>query len=281
MTTLPPIPKHVDITFSSCDGVVLGTAHFILYKNTPLTSYAFGALCTPLDTALTHKTDPHTKLSYQHTIIHLNTPAAYMTCGDIQHGRIDPTTNVLLAHPVDGAYVTPGRGRLSVFGGTFEDENFHNEPHFYSLCTAHPTGPTPPPPDSDTPYALPKNASSQFIITTNQQAHLFGKHCIFGGITPFDREKAEKTQNLLRYMNQEFYSTEDVDYYEIKHGDGEMPKFTTIYISACEVVDYWSYEELLTPGKCWHGFVYQMWKKNKCITLLLCEYDDESDHHYC
>lgn len=87
-----------------------------------------------------------------------------------------------------GDYTThDGRGGMSIYGSTFDDENFilkHDQPYLISMANRG-----------------PNTNGSQFFITTNHAEHLDNKHVVFGKII--------SGHNIIDYINN--VNTDDND----------------------------------------------------------------------
>lgn len=145
----PPVKTHIrprcfmDV---AVDNILLGRIVFELFDDfCPLTCENFRALCTG-EKGLGKTTGK--PLHYQGVIFHRVVKSFMVQCGDFSAGN--------------------GTGGESVFGGTFQDENFdlkHDQPFLLSMANRG-----------------PDTNGSQFFITTQPTPHLDGIHVVFGRV---------------------------------------------------------------------------------------------------
>lgn len=138
-TQMEPVPQDflvyltvaIEDQFKDPD---LGKIIIRLYNNTPKTSHNFMSLCE--------------QKKYSNTKIHRVIKNFMVQTGDF--------TN------------QDGTGGYSIYGKTFEDENFlnkHDKPGLLSMANSG-----------------PNTNGSQFFITTAEASHLDGKHVVFGEV---------------------------------------------------------------------------------------------------
>jgi cyclophilin family peptidyl-prolyl cis-trans isomerase len=122
------------------NGAEAGRVTMELYSDiAPKTAENFRVLCTGEQPNIGH---------YKGSLIHRVIPGFMVQGGDF-------TKN-------------DGTGGRSIYGSSFEDENFaldHDKPGLLSMANSGP--------DSN---------GSQFFVTTGKPAHLNGKHCVFGQV---------------------------------------------------------------------------------------------------
>lgn len=103
-------------------------------------------------------TDPVTKegRSYKNTYFHRIIRNFMVQAGDVENASVSDYGNE-----------NAGKGRFSIYGEAFEDENVVEVGAPFLLCMAN---------------SGPNTNGSQFFITTAPQPHLSGKHTVFGEV---------------------------------------------------------------------------------------------------
>jgi len=163
LTTTPLFAANPEIAFDvAIDGEPAGTVEAELFADTvPKTAENFRVLCTG---------ERGESLSYAGSPFHRIIPGFMIQGGDITKGN--------------------GTGGRSIYGGTFDDENFaieHDAPGLLSMANAG-----------------PDTNRSQFFITVAPTPWLDGRHVVFGKVTEgMDVVEAMEEQGTRRGSTKE------------------------------------------------------------------------------
>jgi peptidylprolyl isomerase len=139
-SSLPKVFLNINIGKKNIGQIIIK----LFTNNVPKTCENFSALCS----GARGYTKNGNKLSYKNSIFHRIIPNFMIQGGDILNNN--------------------GTGAISIYGNSFDDENFmiqHNKPGIVSMANSG-----------------PNTNGSQFFIITQPQPHLDGVHVAFGQV---------------------------------------------------------------------------------------------------